>query len=376
MKIGKYEFKEYAARKPISVSTTGEFISIVDIAKKTVARRGSLHTLDIAQKIKLTLERYKLEPDFKLGIVAQGILTKSQVMDEIKSQTEFGKVAVQAEMEYCNQLIAAIIGADKLAVWPRIPKPPRIVIPDWRPVQKCVHFKIANRVLFLENTTDAVTTPFANYRIANVHTAFQARGFTVQVLQGHDDIRANFIPLAKNPLTVYIGGIGHGAYTLYTGDAGNHILEVGNYDPAEVKGKGIHFLSCQTAAQLGPDTVAKGALFYDGYTENFTFVWDDAATPVNEMQLFEKADSTFDLMIASGATAQQAYTAKTQAFNAAIAQVPGTAAASWLTFDRDHNKLLGAGATTIQPSRTIKICFPLVALDRQNALLNVGELID
>lgn len=296
-------------------------------------------------------------------------------MEEIKAQTEFGKVAVQAELEYCNQLIASL-GIRKLDLWPKIPLIKIIPIPDWKPVQKCILLKIGNRVLFLENTTDAVTTPFANYRIANVHPAFQARGFTVQVLQGHDDIRANFVPLAKNPLTVYIGGIGHGAYHLYTGDGGNHILEVGVYDPAEVKGKGIHVLSCQTAAQLGPDTVAKGAYFYDGYTENFTFVWDDGSTPVNEMELFMKADSTFDLMIASGATAQQAYIAKTQAFNAGVAQVPGTVAASWLTFDRDHNKLLGAGTTTIQPSRNVKICFPLMALDKQNALLAAGELTD
>lgn len=375
MKIGQFEFREYAARKPVSVSPRGDFISVIDIVKQRGERLTSLHTLKLEQKIKLTLSRYELEPDFTLGIVGRGILNKNQVMEEIKAQTEFGKVAVQAELEYCNQLIASL-GIRKLDLWPKIPLIKIIPIPDWKPVQKCILLKIGNRVLFLENTTDAVTTPFANYRIANVHPAFQARGFTVQVLQGHDDIRANFVPLAKNPLTVYIGGIGHGAYHLYTGDGGNHILEVGVYDPAEVKGKGIHVLSCQTAAQLGPDTVAKGAYFYDGYTENFTFVWDDGSTPVNEMELFMKADSTFDLMIASGATAQQAYIAKTQAFNAGVAQVPGTVAASWLTFDRDHNKLLGAGTTTIQPSRNVKICFPLMALDKQNALLAAGELTD
>jgi len=375
MKLGHLEFKEYAAKKPIAVSVQGEFITIADVAKKAEAQLGSLHALAVGQQIKLALERYQLEPDFKLGIVGRGLMTRREVLDEIKNQTEFGKVAVQAEMEYCNQLVASL-GADKLPVWPVIPKPHVVQIPDWKPVRKCIYLKVPNRVLFLENTTDAVTTPFANYRIAVVHPAFQARGFTVQVLKDHDDIRANFVPLAKNSLLVYIGGIGHGNYTLYTGDGGNHILEVGAYDPAEVKGKGIHFLSCETAAQLGPDTVTKGALFYDGYTENFTFVWDDPNTRVNETLLFEKADSTFDLWIAAGATAQQAYAAKTQAFNAAIAQVPGTAAASWLTYDRDHNKLLGAGTTTIQPSRYVKICFPLLALEKQNALLDAGELTD
>ncbi len=375
MKLGNLEFKEYATKKPVALSPQGEFITIADVISKGEGLLGSLHALDAGQQIKLALERYQLEPEFKLGIFGRGIMKKSEVLENIKSQTEFGKVAVQAEMEYCNQLVASL-GVDKLPAWPEIIKPHDIHLPDWKPIRKCIHLKVATRVLFLENTTDTVTTPFANYRIANVHPAFQARGFTVQVLKDHDDIRANFVPLAKNSLLVYIGGIGHGGYTLYTGDGGNHILEVGAYDPYEVKGKGMHFLSCQTAAQLGPDTVAKGGLFYDGYTENFTFVWDNPNTPVNEMQLFVKADSTFDLMIAAGATAQQAYAAKTQAFNAAIAQVPGTAAATWLTYDRDHNKLLGAGATTIQSSRYVKICFPLLEIDKQNALLDAGDLVD
>ncbi len=189
-------------------------------------------------------------------------------------------------------------------------------------------------------------------------------------------MRSNFTQHAKDSLTVYIGGIGHGGYTVYTGHWGDNILEVGHYDSTEVQGKAIHFLSCQTGRDLGPDTVSKGAKCYLGYTENFTLIWDDSATPVNEFELFARSDSTFDIMMANGATAQEAYDATIKAFDASCALVPGTAAATWLTWDRDHAKLHGDGTTTIQPYRSVKICFPILNLEQEDMLAMAGELTD
>ena len=148
------------------------------------------------------------------------------------------------------------------------------------------------------------------------------------------------------------------------------------YDPSEVKDKAIHFLSCETAAQLGPDTVAKGAKCYIGYTENFVLQWDDPSTPAtNEFLLFAKSDSTVGIMMANGSTAQQAYDATIQAFNAAISQVPNTVAATYLTWDRDHLKLCGDPATQIVPYRYVKVCFPLAAIEQEDALLKSGVLV-
>lgn len=376
MKIGKLVFKAYAAKKPVTVSPTGKFLTADEVLAQPSLSFGSLHALDMASQLRLALERYALEPDFKLGVVGIGVLTKDEVIEHLKKQTSFGQLALQAEMEYCNQLIASLT-ADSLPTWPEIPTPVIPEKPEWKRLKRCYWLKLPTRCLFCENTTDSVTTPFAKYRIANVHPVFQARGFTVVVLKGLDDVRTNFTSQAKNGLTVYIGGIGHGSYSLYTGHAGNHILEVDQYDPAEVKGKVIHFLSCETAGQLGPDTVSKGAKSYAGYSENFVLQWDDSSTPaVDEFLLFAKSDSTYDLMMANGATSQQGYNATVQAFNAAISQVPNTVAATYLTYDRDHLKLLGASSSTIQSYRYVKICFPLVVLEKQNALVAAGELTD
>ncbi len=376
MKIGELVFKAYAAKKPVTLSPTGKFLTADEVLSQPSLGLGSLHTLGLENQLKLALERYALEPDFKLGVFGIGVLTKDEVIEHLKKQTNFGQVALQAEVEYCNQLMASLTAAS-LPVWPEIPTPVLPEKPEWKKVKRCYWLKLPTRCLFCENTTDGVTTPFANYRIAKVHPVFQRRGFTVVVLKGVDDVRSNFTPHAKNGLTVYMGGVGHGNYSLYTGHAGNRILEVGHYDPAEVKDKGLHFLSCETAGQLGPDTIGQGAKSYAGYTENFILQWDDGSTPaVDEFTLFARADSTYDLMMANGATAQQAYNSTVQAFNAAISQVPNTVAATYLTYDRDHLKLMGTATSTIQSYRYVKICFPLVAIERQNALAAAGELTD
>lgn len=375
MKIGKLEFKEYAAKKPLAVDdATGRYLTARDIVEKPALRLGSLLSLDTETRVKLAVERYKLEPDFTLGVIGMGLVTKDEAIEHLKNQTEFGQLALEAEMAHCSELMAALAG-EIVPAWPVIPKGPIPKVPDWKPIKRCIILKVPTRVLFCENTTDAVTTPFANYRMANVHPAFAAKGFSVVVLQGVDDVRANFVPQAKNTLTVYISGIGHGSYTVYTGHAGNRILEACAYDSAEVKDKAIHLLSCQTAKTLGPDTIAKGARAYAGYTENFVLQWDSSATPIDEFKLFAKCDSTFDLSMAAGCTAQVAFNSTVAAFNAAIASVPGTVTASYLTHDRDHLKLHGDPNTKIVPYRLVKVCFPMTALERQTALLAAGELV-
>jgi hypothetical protein len=376
MKIGNLQFKEYAAKKPLSISPTGKMLTASEIASQPALSLTSNFTLEPDQQLELALERYALEPDFKLGIIGAGLLTKDEVMDHLKQKTPFGRMALRAEMGYVNELIGQLAGGS-VPHWPKTPKKPFPPFPDWRRRGKCVYLKLTNQALFCENTTDAVTTPFANYRIANVHPVFQARGFGVIVLQGVEDVRANFVPKAKGALTVYIGGIGHGNYDVYTGHWGDHILHIGDYDATEVKGKAIHFLSCRTARDLGPDTVANAANCYTGYTENFVLVWDDGTTPaVNEFELFARSDSTFDLAMVNGATALEAHKATIQAFNAAIAEVPNTVAATWLAWDRDHFKLHGDGAAAIQPYRAVKICFPIPALEQEEALVKAGEMAE
>jgi hypothetical protein len=375
MRIGVWDFQDYAASKPISFAGDGSFITAADVAGTASLGLGSLHALPVEDQIKLTVERYKKEPAFKFSKIGVGTLTKGEVLDNVKKGTAIGRTVVNAEMAYCTELMSAL-AATGSPTWPKVEPVPPPDVPDWGPIKKCIWVKVPTRALFCENTTDAVTKPFAEYRIKTVHPAFKARGFAVISLTGTNDVRATFKAQAKNPLTVYISGIGHGSYTVYTGNLGDRILEACTYDPAEVAGKGIHFLSCQTGKTLGPDTVKKGARCYFGYTENFHLVWDVAGTPTNEFELFARSDSVIDLAMAAGRTAQEAYDAAVATYNAAMALVPGSAAASWLMWDRDHLVLHGDKKTVLPTHRLVKICFPIANLEQMDALAMAGEVTD
>jgi hypothetical protein len=345
VKIGNLSFKEYAAKKPIAMEATGKFLSPREVAEAPVLSfgRGSEVQEQEAVQFPLALKRMKLEPNFTLGIVGVGEVTKAEVIEHLEAKTDFGEEVADAEFRYCKKLTEAL-SAGPPREPEKLPRPTaRSKVPtrptEWRWIPQNWWKKwwryFRNCGLFCENTTDPVTRKATGYRIGKIHTAFAQRGFCVISLEGSRNVRSEFASYAKSRRVVYIGGVGHGSTTTFTGDGNRSLLQVGRYDPAEVRGKIIHLLSCQTAKELGPDVVRNGALAYAGYHRNFRFVLDQAGTPVNELELFWRSDSTFPLAMVLGKTAGAAHNATLRAYDYAIAQVPNTIAATWLTWDRE-----------------------------------------
>jgi len=177
IKIGKLEMKEYAAKKPLAITPTGEFVTASEIVETPSLAMGSLLALSEDLQVKLTVERNKLEPDYKLGIIGVGIVTKDEVIEHVEAKTEFGLEVVRAELNYCNELMATLAGAE-IPKWSIIPKAiPEPIPKDWRWVPKPYRWFVRTCALFCENTTDSITRPAAEYRKKNVHPVFQAKGF-------------------------------------------------------------------------------------------------------------------------------------------------------------------------------------------------------
>lgn len=354
VKLGKFALPDYAAEKPLMIRGSGELIYPSDLLKKKQAPSFGVSLASPENKAKLATARLKLEPDFFYGVINKvGKYSKAEVLKHIQDQTSLGLQFTDIEVNYAEYFANQLLGnlpkvPPKLQISP-IEKLPAIPS-DWRWIPQGYWKFFRTRVVFCENTTDGVTTPAANYRIANVHPVFAAKGFEVVSLEGANDSRANFIPNTKNSRTVYISGIGHGNYTTYTGNMNSPVIQVGGYDAAEVNGKVIHLLSCETAKTLGPDTVTHGAKAFAGYTENFVFDWANA-------NLYWPCDSQFDISMANGKTVEQAIADTINKFNAAIATVPGTGTAANLFNDRNLLRSPVSGAAW--GSKTQRI-FPYV----------------
>lgn len=149
------------------------------------------------------------------------------------------------------------------------------------------------------NFEPVVKAPF-DYREKNVYPYFEQKGFTVVRRQGPSARRAEVAPQARKPNVVYLTGVGHGFRNSYTGDNMTPIFSKNHFSPEESRGKIVHFLSCETAAGLGPSFVTNGCRAYFGYSDNFTY-------PPSLAEVFFECDSEIDRAFADGLTADEVF---------------------------------------------------------------------
>ena len=188
------------------------------------------------------------------------------------------------------------------------------------------------RALAIDSNFEPATQAAFDYRQVHVYPYLQSKGLAIVRCQGPLARRIYAAPAARRDDVVYVTGVGHGSYTTYTGDQYDPVFEEANYHPDEPKGKIVHFLSCQTAARLGPDFVQDGCHAYFGYDENFTF-------DPNIADVFFECDSRIDREFADGRTAADVYRRVIDIYNRRISDLDDAGhayAARLLEFDRNH----------------------------------------
>ena len=170
------------------------------------------------------------------------------------------------------------------------------------------------QILAIDSDHDLTTQITRNYRDQHVYPYLESQGFGLVRCQGTSACRENVAPEARRDDIVYITGAGHGSGKVYTGHDNEPIFEVGNYHPEESYGKVVHFLSCQTAAELGPDFVKNGCLAYFGYKRTFAFHPDYP-------DICLECDSEIDRAFADGLTAEEVYNRVEERYEQRIAEL-------------------------------------------------------
>lgn len=67
MKLERLKLKAYAAKKPVVITSEGRFLTLQQVADTPSLGAGSLFALSEDLQVKLAVQRYSLEPDFKIG---------------------------------------------------------------------------------------------------------------------------------------------------------------------------------------------------------------------------------------------------------------------------------------------------------------------
>jgi len=156
-------------------------------------------------------------------------------------------------------------------------------------------------ILMIEANDDGDTRPPCAYRMKNVRSRLDRGAYKVKSLRGRNATRKRVVAELKKKQqhVVYLTGSGHGNANAFRGYEGRFIFQVGSYEDEESRARGAHFLSCDTALQLGPDFVNNKCKAYFGYS--VPFVWDD-----RNAEPFFRCDSEIDLALAGGARAAEA----------------------------------------------------------------------
>ena len=167
------------------------------------------------------------------------------------------------------------------------------------------------------------------------------------------------------PQSDIIIGCGHGDRDVFTGQNEAIILEVGRYDPKEVRGKVIKLLSCQCGIELCPDLVKNGAACAIGYTDDYVWVVDSdlASTPWADKEFAGKClmpviDGLNALL--DGKTAREALDIELDGYSRNTEIEEDELVKACLEFNRDNAVLLGDGGASIRARPQLALPFRLI----------------
>jgi len=166
------------------------------------------------------------------------------------------------------------------------------------------------------------------------------------------------------PQSDIIIGVGHGNEDSFTGYNEAEILEVGKYDPREVRGKVIKLISCQTGVELGPDLIKNGALSVAAYVDDYVWVcdadfastpWADALAATSLMPVVDGLNALLD-----GKTARESFDIELEGYTRNAEVEEDELVKSCLEFNRENAVLLGDPEGRIRARPKLPLPFRLV----------------
>jgi len=182
----------------------------------------------------------------------------------------------------------------------------------------------------------------------------------VDRLRKRDATRIRVVEAIESVDPQLVAGCGHGAPNLFTGQFGVPIFSVCTED---VLARRIVFLlSCDTAAELGPDAVRKGARAYIGWDAPVVFVVSspprirDPATDPFAWPLFDASLSLLGSLMwgKTAGEAVEAYMRRSSYwYRYWLSRSDGTYVAASIAHDAKHLRLLGDPSARIVIGRVV-----------------------
>jgi len=89
---------------PVSFDGTGKLVSLHDYVEgKRNARAFS--SLSDDQRVELAAKRIEMQPNYEIGTIGAGIVTKERAIDEVRTKTKLGRRLAEIEARVITHLI-------------------------------------------------------------------------------------------------------------------------------------------------------------------------------------------------------------------------------------------------------------------------------
>ena len=167
------------------------------------------------------------------------------------------------------------------------------------------------------------------------------------------------------PQSDIIIAMGHGDVDMLTGQNEAVILQVGKYDPKEVRGKVIKLLSCQAGVELGPDLIRNGATCAMCYVDDFVWIMDAdlASTPWSDKEfaapcLMPVVDGLNALL--DGKTVKEAFDIELEGYSRNAEAEEDELVKSCIEFNHDNAVLLGDAGARVRARPPLLLPFRLI----------------
>lgn len=166
------------------------------------------------------------------------------------------------------------------------------------------------------------------------------------------------------PQSDIIIGTGHGDSDAFTGQNEDTILEIGKYDPKEVRGKVIKLIACQCGVALAPDLIRNGALSVQAYVDDYVWVcdadlaskpWADEIAATSLMPVIDGLNALLD-----GETCQEALNAELEGYTRNAEFEEDELIKACLQFNHDNAVLFGAGDAKIFKRPSMPLPFKII----------------
>jgi hypothetical protein len=89
---------------PVSLDAAGNLVSLREYLGEGHSAL-SFSALSPAQRAKVAAKRIEMQPDYEMGTIGAGVITKDRAVDEVRSETKLGQRLAQIEARVITYLI-------------------------------------------------------------------------------------------------------------------------------------------------------------------------------------------------------------------------------------------------------------------------------